>query len=318
MFIDKDTLTKLLDWDGLIASLNDIFVSGCEMPLRHHHTLSMDDEADATLLLMPAWTHNGYLGVKMVTVFPGNGARGMASINSLYTLSSAKTGELLATMDGGELTARRTAAASALASRYLSRKDASTMLMVGTGRLAMNLIQAHASQRPLKTVNLWGRNTVTLNALANDVSQLGFQVNLFEGDGLESAVRQSDIVSCATLSKAPLVQGAWLQPGSHLDLVGGFTPEMREADDAAIRTATVFVDTRTGCTHEAGDIVIPLSTGVLTEQGIAADLYDLCALKHTGRTDNGEVTLFKSVGAASEDLAGAMYAYSQVMLHQKG
>ena len=314
MYIDKDAVTHLLDWDGLLKSLEDIFVSGCEMPMRHHHTIAMDGEPDATLLLMPAWTHNGYLGVKLVNVFPGNGARGMASINSLYTLSSAKTGELLATLDGGELTARRTAAASALASRYLSRTDASTMLMVGTGRLALNLIQAHASQRPLKTINLWGRNRVALHALAEDVAGLGYAVNLFEGDGLESAVRQSDIVSCATLSKAPLVKGAWLQPGTHLDLVGGFTPEMRETDDDAIRKATVFVDTRMGCTHEAGDIVIPINTGVLQAQDIAADLYELCGQKQGGRAQSDEVTLFKSVGAACEDLAGAMYAYSQMTL----
>ena len=311
MFIDQTALKTILDWQGLIASIESVFETGCEMPMRHHHTMTVSGQEDATLLLMPAWTQDGFLGVKLVNVFPSNGALGLPSINSLYVLSSATTGERLAMMDGGELTARRTAAASALASRFWSRSDATTMLMVGTGRLALNLIEAHASQRPLSTINLWGRRLAPLQSLAESVEALGLQVNIFQGDSIASAVKSSDIVSCATLSKEPLIQGAWLQPGTHVDLVGGFTPTMREADDEAIRRATVSVDTRAGAMKEAGDIVVPLASGVLQPSAIVADLYDLCRGQHAGRTNADDITLFKSVGAACEDLAGAMYAYQK-------
>ena len=311
MFIDQEALKKILDWNGLIQSIESVFETGCEMPMRHHHTIDVTGQDDATLLLMPAWTQDGFLGVKLVNVFPSNGAVGLPSIHSLYTLSSATTGERLAMMDGGELTARRTAAASALASRFWSRADASTLLMVGTGRLALNLIEAHASQRPLNTVNIWGRRLVPLQELAQSVEALGFTVNIFQGDSIADAVKASDIVSCATLSKEPLIKGAWLQPGTHVDLVGGFTPTMREADDEAIRRSTVSVDTRTGAMKEAGDIVVPLETGILQPSDIAADLYDLCRGGHKGRSSTDEITLFKSVGAACEDLAGAMYAYQK-------
>lgn len=311
MFIDQEALKKILDWNGLIQSIESVFETGCELPMRHHHTIGVTGQDDATLLLMPAWTQDGFLGVKLVNVFPSNSAVGLPSIHSLYTLSSATTGERLAMMDGGELTARRTAAASALASRFWSRANASTLLMVGTGRLALNLIEAHASQRPLTTVNIWGRRLVALQELAQSVEALGFTVNIFQGDSIAEAVKASDIVSCATLSKEPLIKGAWLQPGTHVDLVGGFTPTMREADDEAIRRSTVSVDTRTGAMKEAGDIVVPLETGILQPSDIAADLYDHCRGSHKGRSSADEITLFKSVGAACEDLAGAMYAYQK-------
>ena len=311
MFIDQEALKKILDWDGLIQSIEAVFETGCEMPIRHHHSVAVTGQPDATLLLMPAWTQDGFLGVKLVNVFPSNGAIGLPSIHSLYTLSSATTGERLAMMDGGELTARRTAAASALASRFWSRTDATSLLMVGTGRLAFNLIEAHASQRPITTVNLWGRRLAQLEVLAQSVTALGLNMNIFQGDAIEQAVKTSDIISCATLSNEPLIKGEWLQAGCHVDLVGGFTPTMREADDEAIRRATVSVDTRTGAMKEAGDIVVPLETGILQAKDIAADLYDLCRGVHRGRSSEDEITLFKSVGAACEDLAGAMYAYKK-------
>ena len=164
-----------------------------------------------------------------------------------YLLSSGRTGELLAILEGGELTARRTAAASALAADYLARPEAETLVMAGTGRLSLNLIQAHRSVRPVRQVRVWGRNPEKAAAIAREARGPSGSRRRPRED-LEEAIRTADIVSCATLSTQPLIRGDWLPAGCHVDLVGGFRPTMREADDSAIRRSTVFVDTRAGAT----------------------------------------------------------------------
>ncbi len=296
-----------LDWQPLQEALREMFHDGCEMPPRHHHTVPVPDEPDATLLLMPAWTSGGFLGVKVLNVFPGNAKRGLASITASYVLMSGSTGEMLALIDGGELTARRTAAASALAASYLARPDAEHLLMVGTGRLAPNLIGAHASVRPLRTVSVWGRQVEKAKDLADALDLAGAEVHVVTD--LAAAVGKADIVSCATLASDPLIRGSWLQPGTHLDLVGGFTPAMREADDEAVRRASVFVDTFAGACEEAGDIVQPMRAGVLDQQSIESDLFGLVRGQHAGRESPQEITVFKSVGAALEDLAAAILVH---------
>ncbi len=300
-------IKESLQWEALTGALRDMFRDGCEMPARHHHKIKVPGEPDATLLLMPAWTPGGYLGTKILNVFPGNSERDLPSISANYLLSSAKSGEMLALIDGGELTAARTAAASALAASYLARTDASHLLIVGTGRLAPLLAAAHASQRPIDSITVWGRTPDKAEALARDLTARG--LNAQATDDLKSAVGGADIVSCATMAEESLIHGDWLKPGTHVDLVGAYTPAMREADDEAVRRATVFVDTRDGATKEAGDIVIPLATGVLSMDDIAADLYDLCRGAHPGRASDEEITLFKSVGVALEDLASAILFY---------
>lgn len=308
--LDETTVRAALPFPALVEALRDGFRQGCEMPVRHHHSVGVPGEADATLLLMPAWTEGGYIGVKVVTVFPGNADRGMPAIHGSYLLSSGKTGELLAILDGGEVTARRTAAASALAADYLARRDASHLLVVGTGRLAPNLVHAHASVRPIRHVTIWGRNPSKAAALAETLCAEGLEAQAAED--LEKAVPNADIISCATLSTEPLVRGAWLRPGQHVDLVGAFTPRMRETDDEVMRRATVFVDTRAGATKEGGDIVQAMDSGALKADAIAADLYDLCRNAHPGRSDEDALTVFKSVGCALEDLAAAVLAHRKV------
>ncbi len=307
--IDAGGVRRLTEFRPLIEAIRDMFARDSVMPVRHMHTIEAPGEADATLLMKPAWTVGEYIGVKLVTVFPGNAERGMESINAAYLLFDGKTGQVLAMVDGGELTARRTAAASALAADYLARADAGHLLMVGTGRLAPNLIAAHMTVRPIKRVTVWGRNRDKAAAVAEGVS--GVEARAV--DDLDAAVAEADIISCATLSADPLVHGRFLKPGAHLDLVGGYTPAMREADDEAVRRATVFCDTMEGAPTEAGDLVQPLKSGVLSESGIVADLYDLCRGKHAGRASGDEITLFKSTGAALEDLAGALLAYEQAI-----
>ncbi|ASY64861.1 Ornithine cyclodeaminase [Sinorhizobium sojae CCBAU 05684] len=307
LVLDAAQTRAALPWDRLVEALGDMFANGCVMPVRHHHGVEVPGEPDATLLLMPAWQPGAYIGVKMVSVFPGNQTRGLPAIYGSYLLSSGKTGELLAIIDGGELTARRTAAASAFAARYLARQDASRLLMVGTGRLSTNLIEAYASVRPIRQVAIWGRDPKKAEATAHELDLQGVEVSV--ASDLETAAREADIVSCATLSTEPLIRGDWLKSGAHLDLIGAFKPSMRESDDEAVSRANVFVDTREGALSEGGDIVQPLRAGVITEDAIRADLFELARGKHPGRTAPDEITLFKSVGAALEDLAGAVLAF---------
>lgn len=296
-----------LDWAPLIAAIESMFKGTCVMPVRHHHAMQVPGRAEATLLLMPAWVPGRYAGVKLVSVFPDNHLSGKPAIHGSYLLTSGESGEMLAIVEGGALTARRTAATSALAARYLARADAQHMLMVGTGRLSLNLMQAHAQVRPLQRFSIWGRSFANAEAAAEQARQLGLDATAC--GNLEEAARDADIISCATLSSEPLIHGDWLKPGTHLDLVGGFKPTMREADDEAVRRSEVFVDTRAGACSEAGDITQPIASGILERQEIRGELAELVSGAVKGRTSDQAITFFKSVGAALEDLAGAILAY---------
>jgi ornithine cyclodeaminase/alanine dehydrogenase-like protein (mu-crystallin family) len=301
--ITGDEVGALLDDRALIEALRAMFVSGCVLPDRHHHAIPAKGQDPATLLVMPAWQTGGPIGVKLVTVFPGNGARGLPAVMGNYMLLDGETGAPLALIDGPALTAHRTAGASALAAGYLAAADASRLLMVGTGALAPHLIAGHASVRRITRVDIWGRTPDKAEALARSLDREGLMVRAVTD--LAQAAKEADIISCATLAKEPLIEGAWLRAGQHLDLVGGFTPEMREADDEAVRRSTVFVDTLAGATKEAGDITQPLASGALRENEIAGDLFALTRGTCKGRTGADEITFFKSVGTALEDLAAA-------------
>jgi ornithine cyclodeaminase len=222
---------------------------------------------------------------------------------------SAQTGETLAVMDATRLTAWRTGAASALASRHLARPDASRLAMIGAGALAPHLVRAHASVRPIRQVAIWNRSAGRARALADALADMGLSVTI--AAELESAVRDADIVSAATLSAEPLIRGAWLSPGAHVDCVGAYRPSMRETDDEVVRRARLFVDTRPGAFSEAGDILQPLEAGVIGKDAVLGDLFDLCRGAAAGRTRPDEITFFKSVGAAIEDLAAAIAVYER-------
>ncbi|KAA3510627.1 ornithine cyclodeaminase family protein [Agrobacterium rosae] len=310
LVLNEEETRRALEWPHLIEAIENMFRGGCVMPVRHHHEVEVPGESDATLLMMPAWVPGSYMGVKILSVFPDNSRRSLPAIFGTYLLSSGKTGEMLAAIEGGELTARRTAATSALAAKYLARQDASSMLMIGTGRLSLNLIAAHATMRPLTSFSIWGRNADAAQKTVEDARQLGFNANVCSD--LEEAARSSDIISCATLSNEPLIKGEWLKPGAHLDLVGAFKPSMRESDDMAVKRASLFVDTFDGALKEGGDIVQPLEAGIIRRDDIYAELSDLVSGRHAGRSSGDEITLFKSVGAALEDLAGAILAYESI------
>jgi alanine dehydrogenase len=182
--------------------------------------------------------------------------------------------------------------------------------MVGAGALAPHLIRAHISVRPIKRVTLWNRTRARAVSLGFGIAVAGIEVDIAET--AEEAVSGADIVSCATLAEQPLIKGAWLKKGAHLDLVGGFTPKMREADDQAVKRARIFVDTRAGAAKEAGDIVVPLKKKIIDAKAIKGDLFDLCRGKVKGRTSASQITLFKSVGTAIEDLAAAMLVWKSL------
>lgn len=308
--IDADATRRALDFPGLMDAIAEQFRKGAELPLRHHHNMAKKDEEDGTLLLMPAWEPDGFLGVKLVTVMPGNLDRGLPSVMVSYTLSSAVTGEPLAMIDGPVITARRTAAASGLAARYLAREDASSLLMIGTGVMAPNLIRAHASARPIRHIVIWGRKPENARKLEDELKGDGFS-SVTVTEDMEQAARSADIISCATLSTEPLLRGDWLQPGQHVDLVGAFKADMRETDDECMRRARVYVDTRDGALIEGGDVVQAIESGAISEADIQADLFQLCRGEVPGREKNSDITLFKSAGTAIEDLAAAKLAFER-------
>ncbi len=306
--IDAVETRRLLPYPGLMDAIAEQFRCGAELPLRHHHAMRKQDEDDATLLIMPAWENDGYLGVKLVTVTPGNLDRGLPSVMASYVLSNAITGEALAVIDGGELTGRRTAAASSLAARFLAREDAKSLLIIGTGVMAPNLIRAHAAARPIEKVAIWGRNRENAERLACSIAEDGFNEILIVDD-LETAVQSADIISCATLSKEPIIRGEWLVPGQHVDLVGAFRSDMRESDDKCMQRANVYVDTRDGALNEGGDVVQAVASGALDPSDIRGDLFQLCRDEVPGRQSDQDITLFKSAGTAIEDLAAAKLAF---------
>jgi ornithine cyclodeaminase/alanine dehydrogenase-like protein (mu-crystallin family) len=305
---DAQATRAALPFDRLIAALRDLFVSGCEVPLRHTHTLTADDGMPGTLLIMPAWLPGRYLGIKTVSVFPGNAARGLPGLYSTYTLHDAGTGQPLAQIDGDQITARRTVAASALAASMLARSDARRLLVVGAGRVAALLPAAYRMVLPLEQVGVWARRPAQAEALAALWRQQGLPAAA--APDLAAAVAAADVVSCATLSNTPLVQGAWLRPGSHLDLIGGFTPQMREADDACLVGARLYVDT-TEALQKSGDLLGPMARGALRAADLRGTLAQLCRGLVAGRQSDRQRTVFKSVGNALEDLAAAMLVWER-------
>ncbi len=298
--ISAGAAEALLRFPELIDVLDQAFRAAGPAPARTAYAAPA-----GALLVMPAWDEAGHLGVKISTVFAGNGATGLPAVASTYLLLDGRSGAPVLLIDGTMLTHRRTAAASALASRRLSRPDARTLLMVGTGALIPHLIEAHRAARGIERVLIWGRSLEKARALAERLSAGGDAVAA--APDLEAAVAEADIISCATLARAPLIRGAWLRPGQHVDLVGGFQPDMREIDTDGVARATVFADTRAGVMAEAGDLLIPLAENRFSPDAIAADLHDLARGAHPGRRSPGEITLFKSVGAALEDLAAALW-----------
>jgi len=299
------------DFSTLITNLKVGFsTKETIVPIRHHHNFPNPAvNTESTLLLMPAWNPSNDAGVKVITVSPKNGQYNLPSIQGTYIYIDAKKGIVKALLEAKSLTAKRTAAASALASFYLSRKNSNSLLMIGTGALSINLIRAHASVRHIKKVYVWGRNPEKARAICNKLIADNFITEVVEH--IEDKVSEVDIISCATLSKTPLILGKFLKPGQHIDLVGAYKKDMRETDDATVKKASVFIDTFQSGLNESGDIAIPIANGILSVAEIKADFFQLCSNERPGRTRESEITMFKSVGHALEDLIAARYYYEK-------
>lgn len=300
--ISAAELARVAPYGAVVEALRAGFREDIATPVRHHHETS----DVSTLLLMPAWSKD-WTGLKTVVVKVDNAARNLPTVQASYLLIDNATGETVTMMDGTELTRRRTAAASALGADYLARQDATTLVVVGAGALGAHFVRAHAVVRPITKVFLYNRSMAKAQALANELKNDGFSVSATPD--LETAVRAADIISCITTSTAPIVKGAWLKPGTHVDLAGAFKPSMRETDGDVIARARVFVDTREGALSEAGDLLQARDEGKFDFSEVQGDLSELCRGTVQGRKTLEEITLFKSCGTALEDLAAAVMVH---------
>ena len=288
----------------LIEALRDAFRTGCSAPVRQAASVP-GGTGDRVILSMPAFDFDGSGMVKLVTVFPDNRDRLVPTVSAIIVVFS-NTGEPVAILDGTSVTQLRTAAASALASTYLSRNDSAHLVVIGTGALAPYMAMAHCAVRPIRSVAIWGRRTERAQATAATIRcMLGDDMEILISSSLEQALATADIVSCATTSVTPVLRGDWLQPGTFVDLVGGFSADRREADDKVVLRSRIFVDTLAGAMAEAGDILDPLARGVICREKIEGELADLVTGRTSGRLARDEIIMFKSVGAAIEDLAAA-------------
>ena len=305
---DAAATRAALPFDALVPALRTAFAStAAVVPPRHVHALGPGTPGAGTVLIMPAWNES-FLGIKTINIFAANAALGLPGLHATYVLYDATTGVPLALMDGNEITAHRTAAAAALGASFLARADARRLLVLGSGRVARLLPAAFASVRAIDRVQVWNHRPAGAEALAAQWRAEGIDAQAVTD--LPAAVRAADIVSCATLATAPLVQGAWLAPGSHLDLIGSFTPLMREADPACFDGARVAIDTEEALA-KAGDLLDARAAGTLAADSVPPTLAQLCRGACAGRQNAQERTVFKAVGSALEDLTAAARVWQQ-------
>ena len=300
---DRENVASSLQYGILIEALRKAFSSKITAPERVQHTIKNKNGSDATLLLMPAWKIGEHIGIKIVSVFPENTTNNMNAVHANYFLMNANDGKPVAVMDGTELTLRRTACASALAADYLVNKNVDTLLMIGTGNLAPHMIKAHCVVRNYSRILIWGRNEEKAERLALSLNIKDKEI-LAKND-IKEALNVADVISCATLTQKPLIMGDWIKPGQHLDLVGAFTPDMAEADSKAVAMSKVVVDTYEGALSESGELINALKEGRIKKEHILSDLRELVLEEKNIRKDSNDITLFKSVGTALEDLAAA-------------
>jgi alanine dehydrogenase len=262
---------------------------------------------DDTLLVRAAWQRGKTIGIKLITIFPGNTAAGdLPAIQAVYALFDGGDGRPLASLDGTELTYWKTAVDSALGTQLLAREDCESLLMVGAGAQAPYLIRAHCAVRPsIRRVSIWNRTTAKGAALADSRPVEG--VDFESVTDLETAARAADLICCATAAEAPLVLGRWLRPGQHLDLVGGFKPAMRETDDEALGRSRVFVDARETTVAVCGDLCQPIAAGTFSPGDVEGDLFDLCRQGLARQRAAADITLFKNGGGGHLDLMTASY-----------
>jgi alanine dehydrogenase len=305
LVLNAEQIRALAPTPRLIEALQRTFRAGGLTTVRTP-TPMPGGAADRLFVSMLAMDQTGGAVIKLLTILPENRAKGLLTVQGAIVVFST-TGLPVAILDGTVVTHLRTGAASALASQFLSRKDSAHLVIVGTGALAPTMAASHCAVRPIKRISVWGRRAEQASVTAQTIRErVSSDVDVVAiPDLLEQTVANADIVACSTSSPTPILRGKWLRPGTHIDLVGSFQPTKRESDDDVVLRSRIFVDTFHGALHEGGDVVEPLSRGVITRESIEGELADLASGRVSGRVKDDEITLFKSVGTAIEDLAAA-------------
>lgn len=310
MYLDSDKVHEIADFRVLVDAILEMFAAGCECLERL--TLSQPTlfGTSADSLIQPGWMPGKALGVKIANVFYDNNARGLPTVMGSYILFDGNTGRPLAYIDGLSETFIKTAANSAAASKVLSRRESQSLLMIGAGKLAPYLIKAHIAVRPITKVMISNRTRANAEALAASLKLDNIDVTVV--DDVSQAAQEADIISCATYAAEPVLKGEWIRQGCHIDLVGGYRPDQREADDGVITRGggRIFVDARQTTVEIAGDVIHPIASGALRHEGVA-DMFEVVQGRKPGRRAENEITVFKSGGGGHEDLAVALSLYRQ-------
>jgi ornithine cyclodeaminase len=303
---DSKAVEKALPYPLLANALAQGLQQAIEAPPRSHLTPNHDASC---VLIMPAWRPHQLMGVKMVSVWPGNNAKGESAVSGVYVLISCDNGHPVAVLDGTALTLRRTAAAAALAARKLARQNSRTLAMLGTGALSVPLVQAHVEVMPFDSVLVWGRQVGKAQAVVAQLQQQGIVASA--ATDLEQTLAQADVVAAATTATEPFIRTDWVRPGTHLGLIGAFTAQMAEAEPALMAQAQVFADSRSAVLEKGGEVFQAIQQGLIAPAAIQAELAELAAQPegHCRRAAQ-DITVFKSVGFASLDLIAAELVYN--------
>lgn len=309
--IDKTQIDNALNFETLITAMQNGFAHDFGMPKRNVYQLDTNDSNHDAFAVLPAWNEQ-VIGVKAFTYFPNNALSGYESLYSKIMLFSRQHGEPLALVDGTRITLWRTAAVSALASRYLSREDSRHLVFYGSGNLAEYMIRAHLTVRNIKRVTLIARNVQKVTALQAQLQAAYKDIEFVIGQSNEATIYSADIISCATGSTVPLFDGNWLKGGTHVDLIGNHNSDARECDSQTISRSKVYVDSRANVLAEAGELLIPIKEGTFSEDNVCAELAQLAQQNSYARFNETDITLFKSVGTALSDLVAANHVYQSL------
>ena len=300
-YFDMKAIQTALPYPLLVEALAKGLQQFAQTPARSFFSPNQDASC---VMIMPAWRPHQMMGVKLVSIWPENNAKGESAVSAVYVMISCLDGRPLAVLDGTELTLRRTAAAAALAAKRLARENSETLAVLGTGSLSVPLVQAHTDTMRFKNVLVWGRQFHKAQRVVNQLKELGIEVRAM-GD-LEETLALSDVVAVATTATEPFLKAAWVKPGTHISLVGAFTPQMAEAEPVLMARSQLFADCRASVLEKGGEVFQAIEQGLVLDSDIIADLAELTAQSdRSWRHDGQAITVFKSVGFALLDLIAA-------------
>ena len=300
-YFDMKAIQTALPYPLLVEALAQGLQQFAQTPARSFFSPNQDASC---VMIMPAWRPHQMMGVKLVSVWPENNAKGESAVSAVYVVISCLDGRPLAVLDGTELTLRRTAAAAALAAKRLARENSETLAVLGTGSLSVPLVQAHTDTMRLKNVLVWGRQFHKTQRVVKQLKELGIEVRAM-GD-LEETLALSDVGAVATTATEPFLKADWVKPGTHISLVGAFTPQMAEAEPVLMARSQLFADCRASVLEKGGEVFQAIKQGLVLDSDIIADLAELTAQSDRNwRHDGQAITVFKSVGFALLDLIAA-------------